>query len=41
MVDSLVDHYDATNDLHSLKGYSLHVSQVAIKSVGYAARRIG
>jgi hypothetical protein len=34
-------HYDATNGLHSLNGYSLHVSRVAIKSVGYAARRIG
>jgi hypothetical protein len=38
---TLGDHYGATNGLHSQKGYSLDVSRVAIKSVGYAAWRIG
>jgi hypothetical protein len=35
------NHYNATNGLHSLKGYSLNVSRVAIKPVGYAAHPIG
>jgi hypothetical protein len=39
--DSWGNQYDATNSPHSLKHYSLDVSRVAIKSVGYAARRIG